>query len=165
MHHNLKIEMERVNNQYVTQIELSTFGRCGRARLVSDSFDAAMELLQAKHDELLASAQAFHQGAQPPATNITHPSEATAGQKEPAPAKHTREQLEAVAESEGIKGLRRLAAPLGVKGTAIDGLIEGILTAQDQEAESPADEVQAPQAGPAAPLQAKEAPRQFAAQP
>lgn len=84
MHQNLKIEIERINNQYVTQIELSTFGRCGRARLVSDTFDEALKVLKAKHDELLASAMAFHSGVSP-ATNITHPSEALVAQKAPKP--------------------------------------------------------------------------------
>lgn len=42
----------------------------------------------------------------------------------------TKEQLEAIADKTGIAGLREIAAPLNVKGTSIDKLIEGILKSQ-----------------------------------
>jgi len=168
MHHNLKIEMERVNNQYVTQIELSTFGRCGRGRLVTATFDGALEALKAKHDELLASAQAFHAASQP-APNVTHPSEDPALQKAQAPHKFGRHELQAIAADEGIEGLRKIAGPLGVKGTSKEGLIEGILGAQ-QEADAPTVPEQQPAEFEPEPVQSglvqtKEAPRQFAAAP
>lgn len=43
---------------------------------------------------------------------------------------YTKEQLEAVADKEGIKGLRTIATPLGVKGNAINEIIAEILAAQ-----------------------------------
>ena len=43
---------------------------------------------------------------------------------------YSREELEAVAANDGIKGLREIADPLGVKNTSISGLIEEILNAQ-----------------------------------
>lgn len=166
MHHNLKIEMERVNNQYVTQIELSTFGRCGRARLVADTFDQAMEQLQAKHDELLGSAEAFHQGSLP-AANITHPSEDQVRQKEQPAHKYGRHELQALAAADGIAGLRKIAETLGFKGTSKDGLIDGILEAQ-AEGDAPAAAEQSAEEAPpemAEVQPARDAPRQFAEPP
>lgn len=43
---------------------------------------------------------------------------------------YTQESLEAIADKGGIAGLREVADPLGVKGTSIAKLIEGILAAQ-----------------------------------
>lgn len=43
---------------------------------------------------------------------------------------YTREQLEAVADAKGIKGIREIADKLGFKGNSITDLIEKILTAQ-----------------------------------
>lgn len=43
-----------------------------------------------------------------------------------------RDELEAVADSKGIKGLREIGAALGVKNTSIPGLIDDILAAQTQ---------------------------------
>lgn len=44
-----------------------------------------------------------------------------------SPVAHTKESLEGVADKSGIKGLRDIAEPLGVRGTAITELIEKIL--------------------------------------
>jgi hypothetical protein len=44
--------------------------------------------------------------------------------------KYTKEELEAIADSEGISGLRALAEPLGIKDTSIKGLIASILNKQ-----------------------------------
>ena len=47
------------------------------------------------------------------------------------PAKVTRfytlEELEKIADNKGLKGLREVAKPLGIKGTSINGLIEAIM--------------------------------------
>lgn len=48
-----------------------------------------------------------------------------------APA-HSKASLEAVADQHGIKGIRELADPLGLKGNSIAELIEKILTAQPE---------------------------------
>ncbi|HGG9109455.1 TPA: hypothetical protein ACJJYX_004347 [Enterobacter cloacae] len=45
----------------------------------------------------------------------------------------SREELEAVADSEGIAGLRQIGNELGVKGKGIVEMIEGILKAQGGE--------------------------------
>ena len=45
-----------------------------------------------------------------------------------APA-YTEEQLAAIADKQGIAGLREIAEPLGVKGNSIAGLISSILKA------------------------------------
>jgi hypothetical protein len=42
----------------------------------------------------------------------------------------TKEQLEAIADKQGITGLREIADPLEVKSQSISGLIKGILDAQ-----------------------------------
>lgn len=46
------------------------------------------------------------------------------------PSLHTAESLGAVADADGIQGLRDIAEPLNVKGNSIAKLIEGILAAQ-----------------------------------
>ncbi len=56
-----------------------------------------------------------------------------ANQVEEKPA-HTRESLEAVADSRGIAGLREIATPLGVKSNSIPDMIEKILKAQEPKA-------------------------------
>jgi len=40
----------------------------------------------------------------------------------------TREALEAIADKEGIAGIRAISDPLGIKGTSIKGLIDQILS-------------------------------------
>ncbi len=50
-------------------------------------------------------------------------------QEKPA-AKYTDKDLEAIADKEGIVGLRAVAAEYGVKGNSIAALIEGILAKQ-----------------------------------
>lgn len=47
-----------------------------------------------------------------------------------AQAAHTQASLEAVADKGGIAALRQIAEPLGVKGTSIGKIIDGILKAQ-----------------------------------
>ena len=42
---------------------------------------------------------------------------------------YTEEELAGIADAKGIAGLREIADPLGVKGNAIRGLIDGILKA------------------------------------
>ena len=40
---------------------------------------------------------------------------------------YTLEELEKIADNKGLKGLREVAKPLGIKGTSINGLIEAIM--------------------------------------
>ncbi|HAU5490958.1 TPA: hypothetical protein JD194_18105 [Cronobacter sakazakii] len=55
-------------------------------------------------------------------------------EKEAAPVQRfTREELESIADSEGIAGLRQIGKPLGVKAKGIVEMIEGILKAQGGE--------------------------------
>jgi len=51
---------------------------------------------------------------------------------------YTQEELEGVADKEGIAGLREIGDALGVKNTSIAGLIEGILAAQGTTINVPA---------------------------
>lgn len=46
---------------------------------------------------------------------------------------YTRDDLEGVADLDGIKGLRKIAESYGIKGTSISNLIEEILIAQDED--------------------------------
>lgn len=46
------------------------------------------------------------------------------------PSSHTKESLEAVADASGIKGIREIAEPLGLKDNSIVELIAKILAAQ-----------------------------------
>jgi len=43
---------------------------------------------------------------------------------------YTKAELEAIADKEGIKGLRTIATPLGIKGNAINEIVAEILAAQ-----------------------------------
>lgn len=52
--------------------------------------------------------------------------------KEPAKVIYTREDLEKIADDEGIKGVRKVAAVFGVKAVQINQLIDEILEAQDK---------------------------------
>ena len=45
----------------------------------------------------------------------------------PSTTVYTKEQLEALADKEGITGLREIADAMNIKGTSITGLINGIL--------------------------------------
>ena len=58
-----------------------------------------------------------------------------------APVKVTKrysiEELEAIADKEGIVGVRKVAAPLGIRGTSINGLIEQILSVAGKETKLP----------------------------
>lgn len=51
--------------------------------------------------------------------------------KAPTDKFYTHEELQAIADEKGIKGLREVAAPWNVKNKAIPGLIEAILGAQN----------------------------------
>ncbi|OAD82877.1 hypothetical protein ATN89_17495 [Comamonas thiooxydans] len=55
----------------------------------------------------------------------------TVDEKPAAGEAWTRDALEAVADKSGIKGVREIAAPLGVSGKSITDLITGILAAQN----------------------------------
>lgn len=46
---------------------------------------------------------------------------------------YTKEELEEIADEKGIKGLREVADPMGVKDTSIEGLISEIIAAQGTE--------------------------------
>lgn len=48
----------------------------------------------------------------------------------PMSAGITRDQLAAIADKDGITGLRKIADPLGIKGNSINGLIEALLTSR-----------------------------------
>lgn len=65
MHYNLRVEMERINGKVVSQIEVSGVGRCGRERIDSPDFDAALKDLKAAHDKLLGSVTEYHTNSQP----------------------------------------------------------------------------------------------------
>lgn len=55
---------------------------------------------------------------------------------EPSPSdKHTRESLEGIAETEGMKGLRKIADHFGVKDRSKSGMIREILEAQNGDGE------------------------------
>jgi hypothetical protein len=45
----------------------------------------------------------------------------------PTPSQYTREQLEAIADAQGVKGLREIGDSLDIKAKSIEGLIDGIL--------------------------------------
>lgn len=52
---------------------------------------------------------------------------AAAGPTQPEAPKHTRESLAAIADKDGIKGLRAIGDELGIKGNSIKDLMEAIL--------------------------------------
>lgn len=73
MHYNLRVEMERINGKVVTQIEVSGVGRCGRERLDSPDFDAALKDLKAAHDKLLGGVSDYHSNSHAPAAPAPAP--------------------------------------------------------------------------------------------
>lgn len=50
--------------------------------------------------------------------------------------RHTKEELEEIADKQGIKGLRAIAEPLGVKGRGIEEIIQEILVAEAKAAKT-----------------------------
>lgn len=48
----------------------------------------------------------------------------------PLTSGYTQEQLGAIADKDGIGGLRKIAEPMGIKGNSITGLIDAILKSQ-----------------------------------
>lgn len=61
-------------------------------------------------------------------------SEAAADNKTSSEGVYTKEDLEKIADENGIKGLREIAEPLGVKNVSIEGLIAEIIKAQETAA-------------------------------
>lgn len=51
--------------------------------------------------------------------------------QEPAPLKYNRETLEAMAEADGMKAIRKIADEYGVKGVQMSKMIDGIIAAQE----------------------------------
>lgn len=51
--------------------------------------------------------------------------------------RYTVEELEAIADESGIGGLRKIAGPLGIRGTSINGLIEQIMSVAGVEKKLP----------------------------
>lgn len=49
---------------------------------------------------------------------------------------YTLEELEKIADDKGLKGLREVAKPLGIKGTSINGLIQDILAVAGRAVEA-----------------------------
>jgi hypothetical protein len=49
---------------------------------------------------------------------------------EPAPLKYTKETLDAMAEADGMKAIRKIADEYGIKGVQISKMIEEIIEAQ-----------------------------------
>lgn len=55
-----------------------------------------------------------------------------------APDVYTRQSLEAIADERGIAGLREICDKLGIKGTSIAGLIDGVIASQNKPQANPA---------------------------
>lgn len=51
-----------------------------------------------------------------------------------APSDHSKESLEKIADAQGIKGVREIAEPMGLKGNSISELIDKVLKAQSEAA-------------------------------
>jgi hypothetical protein len=84
-------------------------------------------------------------GSNPSASQVALDSQGTVMQvgddraPAPAPVRYSREALEEIAGAKGIKGLREVGDPLGVKASGIADLIDAILKAQQPVvAEAPA---------------------------
>lgn len=50
---------------------------------------------------------------------------------------YSRLELEEIADTKGIKGIREIAAPLGIRGTSINALIDDILNVAGKKTEMP----------------------------
>lgn len=73
MNYNLKVEMERINGNVVSNIEVSSAGLARRTRIVSADFDKALGDLKVKHGELLTQLETFHAPASAPAPETSPP--------------------------------------------------------------------------------------------
>jgi hypothetical protein len=63
MNYNLRVSMERINGNVVTQLEVSSIGRARRRMITSPDFDAAMADLKLGHDALLEEIAAYNRPA------------------------------------------------------------------------------------------------------
>lgn len=89
------------------------------------------------------------------ATPMASPVEAQGPEAKPmAAVVWTRAELEEIADKQGVRGLRQVAAPLGIKSNSIADLIDKVLAANPpatseaqavESAETPADEVSEPE--------------------
>lgn len=66
MNYNLRVSMERINGNVVTQLEVSSIGRARRRMITSPDFDAAMADLKLGHDALLEEIAAYNRPAPAP---------------------------------------------------------------------------------------------------
>lgn len=112
-----------VSNRELTDQEVSMIGAAMRVEnLDGDQVGAAVDHMR-RYDVTLDKAvqknaetvEAIHEAAE---------EEAPAAKDKPS---FTREELEAIADAEGIAGLRAVADPLGIKGRSINELIGEIL--------------------------------------
>lgn len=119
MHYNLKVEIERVRSEYVTQIEVASVGRAGRKRLVSPTFEQAIADLTAAHDELLGHVADYHKASAPPAAapevKVKAPAKAQAGPKKSpkgkgAPAKPAVESIGSKFKKAAKQAVRKFAS-------------------------------------------------------
>lgn len=120
------IDAVRMAAQFLCEWEDGTTASVAQSILDHAHITTGMLPVEQNADQALAQGVATANGidvvpAGPAATPVTPA----------APAKvHTEAELHAVADDKGIKGLREIAAPLGIKGNSIAELIAEILLKQ-----------------------------------
>lgn len=94
---------------------------------------AIMKMSKVEGDEQVGSSAKMIKARQTSAT--VQPTMKTAEEPKEAPKelKHSKEALEELAETGGIKAVRKVADEYGVKGVQITALIDGILEAQKED--------------------------------
>lgn len=96
MNYNFRLEMERVRNVFVSQVEVASVGIARRKRIESPDFDTAIKDVKKAHDDALAEVQAYFSRSTP-AAPATHPSEVKASK--PAVKKVVKKQAKAKQKS------------------------------------------------------------------
>ena len=73
MNYNCRVEIERVNGKFVTQVEISNYGRAKRSRHSAETMDDALAIVAKAHNDGLAEIEAFLRPA-PVAVEAAQPS-------------------------------------------------------------------------------------------
>jgi hypothetical protein len=127
--------VDGVSVEHVTQADVDLYGAISTIEVLGDDFTPEMPYSEAKHlvatmtslptlAELQAqAASAVHAMMAPPGADLAPELVAPA-------VLYTKEQLEAIADKEGIAGLREIGTPLNVRATSISKLIQEIMEAQ-----------------------------------
>lgn len=118
-----------VSDRELTAQEVSVLGAAMRVEsLDGEQVGAAVDHIRAKQMTLNNAVEKNAKFVE----DVTKKTEAEKATPAAAKTRYTRKELEAIADDQGISGLRELAEPLGIKGRSINELIGEILALQGE---------------------------------